>query len=235
MGRNAIGVHGVRLSESDKVAGACIVDENKKMLVITEQGYGKRSSFDEFRCFKNRGGKGVQCHDTDRTGLLAGIATVSDDDDVMLITNDGTIIRTPVSGISVQSRTAGGVIVMKPAEGSVIVNFALVATEEVDTEAVEAEIEANPLPAEPEEKSSDDAYIETARCSSCNECRLINPQVFLYNENKQAYIANASAVTYAQLVEAAENCQLGIIHPGKPKNPNEPGLDELMKRAEAFA
>lgn len=146
MGRTARGVRGVRLKEGDKVAGACIIDENKKLLVITEQGYGKRSDFDEFRCFKNRGGGGVRCHNTKKKGKLAGIATVSDDDDVMIITDDGTIIRTPVSRISVQSRTAGGVIVMKPAEGSVIVNFALVANEEVDTEAVEAEIAANPLP-----------------------------------------------------------------------------------------
>ena len=58
--------------------------------------------------------------------------------------------------------------------------------------------------------------------------------MFAYNANKQAYIADINAGTYAQLVEAAENCQLGIIHPGKPINKSEPGLDELMKRAEPF-
>ena len=58
--------------------------------------------------------------------------------------------------------------------------------------------------------------------------------MFKYNDNKQAFIADINAGTYAQLVEAAENCQLSIIHPGKPVNPNEPGLDELMKRAEPF-
>ena len=84
------------------------------------------------------------------------------------------------------------------------------------------------------EKSSDDAYIETARCTSCNECTQINDKMFGYDANKQAFILNPDAGTYRQLVEAAENCQISIIHPGKPRNPNEPGLDELMKRAEPF-
>ncbi len=88
--------------------------------------------------------------------------------------------------------------------------------------------------AEPE-RSSDEAYIETPRCATCNECTNINNKMFMYDGNKQAYIADIKAGTYAQLVEAAENCQVAIIHPGKPANPNEAGLDELMKRAEAFA
>ena len=58
--------------------------------------------------------------------------------------------------------------------------------------------------------------------------------MFAYNENRQAYIADASAATYALLVEAAESCQVSVIHPGKPRNPNEPGLDELLARAEPF-
>jgi hypothetical protein len=58
--------------------------------------------------------------------------------------------------------------------------------------------------------------------------------MFAYNENKQAYIANPDAGTYAQLVAAAEGCQVSIIHPGKPRNPNEPGLDELLLRAAPF-
>ena len=87
---------------------------------------------------------------------------------------------------------------------------------------------------EVEEKKSDDPFIETARCSTCNECTMINDKMFAYNENKQAYIKDPRAGTYAQLVEAAESCQLGIIHPGKPLNPNEPGLAELIQRAEPF-
>ena len=86
-----------------------------------------------------------------------------------------------------------------------------------------------------EKRSPDEAYIETARCTTCNECTQINDKMFAYNENKQAYIANPDAGTYAQLVEAAETCQVAIIHPGKPRNPAEPGLADLLKRAEAFA
>jgi hypothetical protein len=82
--------------------------------------------------------------------------------------------------------------------------------------------------------TSDDPWIETPRCPSCNECQTINDRMFKYNENKQAYIADVNAGTYRQLVEAAEVCQVAIIHPGKPRNPNEPGLDELLERAKPF-
>ena len=84
------------------------------------------------------------------------------------------------------------------------------------------------------EKSSDEPYIETPRCTTCNECTQINDKMFGYDANKQASIINPDAGTYRQLVEAAESCQVSIIHPGKPRNPNEPGLDELIKRAEPF-
>ena len=97
--------------------------------------------------------------------------------------------------------------------------------------AGEAEAEAE---AEVEEISPDVAYIETVRCSTCNECTDRNPKMFKYNENKQAYIADLEAGTYRQMVEAAEVCKLAIIHPGKPWNPGERGLEELMKRAQPF-
>ncbi len=87
--------------------------------------------------------------------------------------------------------------------------------------------------AEPE-RSPDEAYIETARCSTCNECTTLNNKMFAYDGNKQAYIADIDAGTYAQLVEAAESCQVSVIHPGKPRNAKEPGLEELLKRAEPF-
>jgi len=80
----------------------------------------------------------------------------------------------------------------------------------------------------------DEAWIETARCPSCNECQTINPRMFAYNENKQAYIKDITAGTYRQLVEAAEACQVAIIHPGKPRDPKEPGLAELLERAAPF-
>lgn len=92
---------------------------------------------------------------------------------------------------------------------------------------------SNPVEQEPE-RSPDEAYIETARCSTCNECTTINNKMFAYDANQQAYIADIGAGTYAQLVEAAESCQVSVIHPGKPRNPKEPGLEELLKRAEPF-
>jgi ferredoxin len=84
------------------------------------------------------------------------------------------------------------------------------------------------------ERNPDEAYIETPRCSTCNECIQLNGKMFAYDGNQQAYLADANAGTYAQLVEAAENCQVAVIHPGKPRNPSEPGLEALLKRAEVF-
>ncbi len=81
----------------------------------------------------------------------------------------------------------------------------------------------------------DEPYIETPRCTSCDECVLLNSAMFSYNENKQAYIKDASAGSYRTLVEAAEGCQVAIIHPGRPRDPKEDGLEELLKRAEPFA
>jgi hypothetical protein len=88
--------------------------------------------------------------------------------------------------------------------------------------------------AAPPQHDPDEPWIETARCPSCNECQTINDRMFRYNENKQAYIADLSAGTFRQLVEAAEACQVAIIHPGKPRNPGEPGLAELVERARPF-
>jgi ferredoxin len=97
-----------------------------------------------------------------------------------------------------------------------------------------ASAEAPAAPAAGEARDPDEAYIETARCSTCNECTQLNPRMFAYNENKQAYIKDITAGTYRELVEAAEICQVAIIHPGKPRDPKEPGLEELLQRAETF-
>jgi hypothetical protein len=83
-------------------------------------------------------------------------------------------------------------------------------------------------------RSRDEAWIDTARCPSCNECQLINDRMFGYDERKQAYIKDLAAGSYRQLVEAAESCQVAIIHPGKPRDPGEAGLEELLARAEPF-
>ncbi|MBE0547397.1 MAG: hypothetical protein IH627_07045 [Rubrivivax sp.] len=108
---------------------------------------------------------------------------------------------------------------------------AAAATAAAVTSAAAAPAEAE-TPAE--RPPSDEAWIETSRCPSCNECQLINDRMFAYNDNKQAYIKDINAGTYRQLVEAAESCQVAIIHPGQPRNPNEPGLAELIERARPF-
>jgi hypothetical protein len=103
--------------------------------------------------------------------------------------------------------------------------------------AVAAASAQAPAAAQPEAEkaaSSDEAYIETPRCTTCEECVRLNPKMFVYDGNKQAYIKDIAAGTYKQLVEAAENCQVSIIHPGKPRDPNEPGHEDLVKRAEPF-
>jgi ferredoxin len=77
-------------------------------------------------------------------------------------------------------------------------------------------------------------WIESPLCTTCNDCMDVNAQVFVYNEDKQAYIKDASAGTFAEIVLAAEACPARCIHPGSPLNPNEPNLDELVKRAAEF-
>ena len=128
MGRTARGVRGIRVAEGDEVCGVALVEAGKKLVTITENGYGKLSDFEDFRTMKNRGGKGVAAHGlSEKTGALASIATVDSEDDLMLITGEGMIIRTPVTDIPTYSRTAGGVRVMRLGEGEKIVNFAKVA------------------------------------------------------------------------------------------------------------
>ncbi len=85
-----------------------------------------------------------------------------------------------------------------------------------------------------EDLSFEDPYIDTPLCTSCNECVNINPAVFTYNANKQAVIADAAAGTFQDLVVAAEKCPGRCIHPGKPLNPDEPGLEALLERATPF-
>lgn len=97
-----------------------------------------------------------------------------------------------------------------------------------------APVPAAAAPAAEPAPGSDEPYIETARCTTCEECININKRMFVYDDNKQAYLADLSAGTYRELVEAAEACQVSIIHPGKPRNPAEPDLDDLVRRAAAF-
>ena len=137
MGRTARGVRGIKLRGDDCVTGVAVVEEGKSLVTVTENGFGKRTDFEDFREMKTRGGFGVTCHKlTEKTGLLCGIRTVAEEDDLMMITDSGTIIRTPVSDIPTYSRTAGGVIVMRLGEGQKLVNFTAVAHEEPEEEEV---------------------------------------------------------------------------------------------------
>ena len=167
MGRTARGVRGITLSEEDYVVGVAVVDDSKKLLTITELGLGKRTDFSDFREMKHRGGKGVACHKlSEKSGKLAAIATVSDDDDLMIITDSGTIIRMSVSDVNVYSRTASGVIVMRLSDGSSIVTASrLEKSEEIEEESknIEAENESVPAPAAtvlPEEDDGEDTVDE---------------------------------------------------------------------------
>lgn len=93
---------------------------------------------------------------------------------------------------------------------------------------------AEPVPDGDDAVAASEPWIETPRCTTCDECTTRNDRMFAYDDNKQAYIKDPDAGTYRELVEAAEVCQVAIIHPGKPRNPNEPGLAELVARAAPF-
>ena len=140
MGRTARGVRGIRLREGDEVVGVSVVEEGKTLITVTEKGFGKRNEFNGFSAH-SRGTMGVICHKlTAKTGELAGIAAVSDDDDIMIITNEGTIIRMAVSGIPVYgSGSTSGVIVMRLDDDAKIVNFAVTESEKEEEENTETE------------------------------------------------------------------------------------------------
>lgn len=96
--------------------------------------------------------------------------------------------------------------------------------------------EAEPVEEEEDDDdlSFDEPYIDTFLCTSCNDCTAINPLLFVYDGNKQARIGDPRAGSFKELVMAAEKCPARCIHPGKPLNPDEPGLDELIRRAQPF-
>ena len=144
MGRAARGVRGIKLREGDAVVGVAIADENKHLITLTENGFGKRNRFDSYTAH-NRGTSGVICQKlTDKTGALAGIATVGENDDIMIITEDGTIIRTPVNGIPVyEGNNTTGVIIMRLAENNRIISFAATKSDEEEAAEIEASIEQN--------------------------------------------------------------------------------------------
>ena len=132
MSRMAAGVKGVTLRDGDQVVGAAAITEDQEVLIITEKGYGKRTSATEYPT-KGRGGKGIKTANiTEKNGNLAGIVTVSGDEDIMVITDTGVVIRTAVANISQTGRATQGVKVMRLDDSARIVTFALVEPEEVE-------------------------------------------------------------------------------------------------------
>ncbi len=136
MGRAARGVRGIRLRGNDTVVGAAIVEEGKTLITLTEKGYGKRNGFEGYTAH-SRGTMGIICQKiTEKTGALAGIAAVGENDDIMIITDDGTMIRTPVSGIPVyEGNNTAGVIIMRLSADARIIGFAAVKSEEEELAA----------------------------------------------------------------------------------------------------
>lgn len=144
MGRQARGVRAVTLTGEDYIVGAAAIPENHdddvKLLTVTAGGYGKRTDISEYTLQK-RGGKGMICHRvTGKTGPLCGIALVWPEDDIMLITDSGIIIRTAVGEIPVYGRAASGVIVMRTGDGASIARFARVKPDP-DTDTADGEAE----------------------------------------------------------------------------------------------
>jgi DNA gyrase subunit A len=145
VGRTARGVRGIDLRKGDIVCGAVIVDNDKQLLTITENGYGKKSNFDEFEP-RNRGILGVIAHNiNEKTGLLASIACVDESKDVMLITNEGVIIRTATDVIPTYKRSTTGVKIMRLDDGAIVANTTLVDKEE---EGEECETDENSVATE---------------------------------------------------------------------------------------
>lgn len=139
MGRNSMGVRSIDLTEGDEVIAVAKVEMGKHVLAITQKGYGKRTDVSEFR-MQSRGGKGIMAMRlTEKTGLMAAQLLVDEDEDIMLITEDGTIIRMPVSGISVIGRVSQGVRVMRVDEESRIVGVTATERDEEATEEQESE------------------------------------------------------------------------------------------------
>ncbi len=128
MGRTATGVRGIKLREGDHLVGATIVSDDQEVLVLSEKGYGKRTSASEYPT-KGRGGKGIiTLKVADKNGPLAGLTTVQGNEDIMVITDTGVIIRTSIANISQTGRSTMGVKVMRLDEEAKIMTFALVDT-----------------------------------------------------------------------------------------------------------
>ena len=136
MGRNSMGVRGMRMDEGDELISLEKVAPGKQVVTITENGFGKRSEMDEYPLKIHRGGKGVRAMSLDeKTGKIVAQLLIPPELDLMLITDDGTIIRTPADSIRLTGRVAKGVRVMRLSEGSRIVSVTATERDEDEPEA----------------------------------------------------------------------------------------------------
>ncbi|WP_414839396.1 DNA gyrase subunit A [Carnobacterium sp. TMP28] len=141
MGRSASGVRGIRLREEDYVVGMDLLTPESEVLIITEKGYGKRTSASEY-AIKGRGGKGVKTANiTEKNGNLAGLTTVKGEEDIMLITNAGVIIRFSASSISQTGRVTLGVRLIRVGDNGAVSTMAKVEAEEVDVQEEKTDLE----------------------------------------------------------------------------------------------
>ena len=156
MGRDAVGVRGIRLKEGDYVVSAAVAAENATLLTITENGYGKRTAIGEYLRgdeAQHRGGGGLKGYQvTEKTGKIAGAKVVDGSEDILLISDDGTIIRMAVEDVNCYGRTTQGVRVMRLSEGSRVISLAKADKEEdEETEDQETVPEGTETQAQPQE------------------------------------------------------------------------------------
>ena len=152
MGRSATGVIGIRLAEGDYVAGAVALKEGDNVLTVTENGYGKRTAESQFPK-KHRAGGGVICHDlTDKTGKLAGVLEIPGEGDLLIIASDGQVLRADAADVRVCGRSSQGVILLRAAEDTRVIDVAFIEkTEDASEDEAAAELPAEELPDAAEE------------------------------------------------------------------------------------
>ncbi|WP_026678443.1 DNA gyrase subunit A [Fictibacillus gelatini] len=139
MGRSATGVKAITLSDDDFVIGMAVLDESLDVLIVTKKGYGKRTPMDEYR-LQSRGGKGIKtCHITDKNGPVVALKAVTDEEDLMVITADGILIRMNISGISTMGRNTQGVKLISMSEGNQVATVAIVEKESEEEEDLQEE------------------------------------------------------------------------------------------------
>lgn len=166
MGRTAMGVRGIKLRAGDYVIGGALAKLGSMLLAITENGYGKRTPIEEYIRSggepQHRGGFGLRGYQiTEKTGKAAGVKVVQEDDDILIISDDGTIIRMAAADVNVYSRTAQGVRVMRVSEGTKVISLARVPQEEDKNQTEEAAEETTEPADAPAEAPASDSQEET--------------------------------------------------------------------------